>query len=105
MAGRDRSAPDAARPVRVPGAVHVVLVGPRPERLAAQLAGLAARRPIAVELADSAAVPNRVRDAAANRHAFAAIDTAVVVPDEALLRIVDDPSLRLATLVRRGAGP
>jgi phosphatidylglycerophosphate synthase len=105
MAGRDRSAPDAARPIRVPGAVHVVLVGPRPERLAAQLAGLAARRPIAVELADSAALPNRVRDAAANRHAFAAIDTAVVVPDEALLRIVDDPTLRLATLVRRGAGP
>ena len=99
MAGRDRSAPDAARPVHMPDAVRVVLVGPRSERLAAQCADLAARRPIAVELADSATLPERVRDAAANRHAFAAIDTAVVVPDEALLRILDDPTLLLATLV------
>jgi phosphatidylglycerophosphate synthase len=104
MARWDRSAAAAARPVHGPGTVRVALVGPRPERVAAQLVRLAARRPIAVELADSATLPDRVRDAAANRHAFAAIDTAVVVPNEALLRILDDPTLRLATLVSHHPG-
>jgi phosphatidylglycerophosphate synthase len=97
-AGRDRRAPTGT------GAVRVVVVGTPRDRLVQQLAGLRARRPIAVELADPATLPERLREAATNRHAFAAIDTAVVVPDEALLRIVDDPTLRLATLVSRRTG-
>jgi phosphatidylglycerophosphate synthase len=104
-AGPDCSVSGESRPRSLPGAgVRVLVVGPGRERLLRQIPALAARGQIVVETADAVSLSPCFDAAAEAGDAVAVVAGDVVVPDEGLLRIVDDPALECGALVTRGPG-